>query len=71
MGTELDSVRAVLRELSDAYVHVLQLRQQFPQHTEQLLNVPRHMSLAATDIEGAILRLHYAEGILTDIPSAV
>lgn len=69
MGTELDNVRLALRDLNDLYVTFLQMRQQFPQHTEQLLNMPRHFSLIATDIEHAIMRLHYVERILETLPT--
>lgn len=71
MGTELDSVKDVLQRASDLYADVLSLRSRVLPHTEQLLHLPRHMSLVATDIENAILRLHYVEDIIETVPGAL
>lgn len=68
MAIDPDSVRDVqrlVRNLDTLVRDAIYLRSCFSQHTDQLLNIPRHLSLIATDIENALMRAHFVDDILT------
>lgn len=62
MGTEPvnETIAKLAETLDDARILTMRLRRELTQRLgDEMLNPPRHLSIVHSDIEAAIIRLHY------------